>query len=319
MVDITFGGARHTLRPGESVLEGLERATETARPSSCRSGQCQSCLMRCTEGTVPAAAQAGLKDTWKAQGLFLACVCRPEEDLSVTDPDDLGIEVEAEVVEHTPVSTEVVRIRLQPRAPFDHTAGQFANLVRQSDRLARPYSIASLPGEPLEFHIRRIEGGRLSTWLHDEVSEGATIGLRGPSGSCIYAADPDDPLVLAGTSTGLAPLLGVARDALARGHRGSITLHHGAASAQGLYLAEVLRTLEDRGVSVHRHVLRGPAPAGITVGTLEDPLLARDDLARARVWLCGAPTFVAGLRKRLFLAGMPLRHIVSDPFTMASG
>jgi ferredoxin-NADP reductase len=52
--------------------------------------------------------------------------------------------------------------------------------------------------------------------------------------------------VLAGTGTGLAPLLGIARDALARGHRGPIVLHHGARSRAGLYADAEVRELARR-------------------------------------------------------------------------
>jgi len=319
MARIRFGDTTHELQPGESVLECLERCTGSARPSSCRSGSCQSCLMKATAGDVPAEAQAGLKDTWRAQGFFLACVCKPSDDLEVCDVDDEGVETPGVVTLREALSSDVVRLRIQPESDFVHTAGQFANLVRPHDRLARPYSIASLPGEALEFHVRRVEGGQLSPWLCDTAAPGDAIGLRGPSGECIYAAEPDQPLVLAGTSTGLAPLLGIVRDALARGHQGTITLHHGSRLQRGLYLADELAALAERpNVTVHRHVLEGPAEAGVQVGSLEDALLARDDLADARAWLCGAPAFVAGLKRRLFLAGVPLRNIASDAFTMAS-
>src|SRR4051795_10925441 len=77
-----FEGKLYALEAGESVLDCLLRHGESVN-SLCRSGACQSCMLKATAGVVPAAAQVGLKDAWKKQGYFLACVCRPQEELSV--------------------------------------------------------------------------------------------------------------------------------------------------------------------------------------------------------------------------------------------
>ena len=81
---LQFEGKDYSLEEGESVLDCLLRNGEQVN-SLCRSGSCQSCLLQATAGPVPAAAQAGLKDAWKQQGYFLACICRPREDLAL-DP-----------------------------------------------------------------------------------------------------------------------------------------------------------------------------------------------------------------------------------------
>ncbi|MDK2972790.1 MAG: hypothetical protein PWP23_2545, partial [Candidatus Sumerlaeota bacterium] len=86
MPSVRFDDQLISLRENESVLEALTREG-IAVPSSCRSGVCQSCLMRADEGSVPAAAQQGLKDSLKSQGYFLSCVCKPSEDLRVRMPD----------------------------------------------------------------------------------------------------------------------------------------------------------------------------------------------------------------------------------------
>ena len=70
------------LAANESVLEGLERHG-IAVANSCRSGVCQSCLMKATDGAIPVVAQKGLKDSLKARHYFLACVCHPAADMSV--------------------------------------------------------------------------------------------------------------------------------------------------------------------------------------------------------------------------------------------
>lgn len=319
MARITYRGQGFEAEDGQTVLECLERAG-CAPPSSCRSGQCQSCLMKATEGTLPTAAQQGLKDAWREQGLFLACVCRPTADLTIADAG-AALEVAGRLVEREVLSDEVVRVRLATDAPLDHRAGQFVSVIRPSDGLTRPYSVASLPSEPyLELHVRRVPHGRMSAWLCDEAEVGEALRLRGPAGECFYVADPDQPLVLAGTSTGLAPLVGIVRDALSRGHRGPIALYHGSLRATGLYLADELAALAAHdNVRVVRSVLEGPVPDGVEQQALDALVLGGGhDLKAARAWLCGAPELVRLVKRKLFLAGMPLKAIASDPFVVAA-
>src|SRR5262245_65974977 len=83
---LRFEGKDYSLAEGESVLDCLLRHGVQVN-SLCRSGSCQSCLLQSTAGAVPPAAQAGLKDSWKQQGYFLACICRPREDLVVARCD----------------------------------------------------------------------------------------------------------------------------------------------------------------------------------------------------------------------------------------
>jgi len=58
MPTITFDNRSYTLTPGETVLDGLTR-NGVSIPHSCKAGACQSCLMRATAGSVPAAPKWG--------------------------------------------------------------------------------------------------------------------------------------------------------------------------------------------------------------------------------------------------------------------
>jgi CDP-4-dehydro-6-deoxyglucose reductase, E3 len=89
---IEYGGEQIELGVGETVLDGLLRAG-IAAAHSCRAGHCRACAVRAPDGDAPAAAQVGLKDAWRARGIFLACQARPERDLRVASLDELGLEV----------------------------------------------------------------------------------------------------------------------------------------------------------------------------------------------------------------------------------
>jgi NAD(P)H-flavin reductase/ferredoxin len=319
---IHFGGNAYTVHEGSTVLEVLEREGHTV-PSSCRSGVCQSCLVRATKGTPPAAAQAGLKDTLIAQGYFLACRAEPGEDLEIISAADSGLGTTATVAGVRPLSARVVEVALRPEPDFAYWPGQFVTLINP-EGVARSYSLASVPAhdEHLLLQVAVLPGGVMSGWLTAPETLGTRVQVQGPHGNCFYVPGaPGQPLFLLGTGTGLAPLQAIARDALHQGHTGEIHLFHGALTEEGLYQVDELRAVEAAHGNFHYHpgVLRGPAPAGIHEGKIDEHALATvPSLAGHRVFLCGAPELVRPMQRKAFLAGASMQAIFADPFVPAA-
>jgi len=323
MVQIRFEERDYECRKDETVLEALTRQG-VLLPSSCRSGVCQTCLVRALRGRPPASAQEGLRDTLRLQGYFLACICRPDEPLEVGLVDVARRPCVGKVVARDYYNESVLMLRIRPCDPFTYQAGQFVNLVQTGTGVTRSYSLASLPGEEwLELHIKRVPKGRVSGWLHDRLREGEEVTFFGPAGDCFYVPGrPDQPLLLVGTGTGLAPLYGIVRDALEKHHTGPIHLFHGAVSREGLYLVEALQALARRhaNLSYTPCVLEGPPPAGGVQGPIDQVLFDHyGEMGGRRIYLCGDPALVEGMKKRCFLAGASLTEIYADPFTPASG
>jgi CDP-4-dehydro-6-deoxyglucose reductase len=316
MTTIKFEGRLYSLEPKETVLDGLLRGGVNA-PYSCRVGACQTCILRATSGAVPPAAQVGLKETMKARGYFLACICRPTEDLTLHSVGD-EMRIEASITALDRLTPTVVRVRLRPEAPWEYRAGQYASLHR-ADGLGRSYSLASLPSDGvLELHVRKLREGRMSGWLYSEAEVGEKVHIQGPSGDCFYVAGrPEQPMLLAGSGTGLAPLYGVLRDALANGHTGPIWLFHGAREEGGLYLMDELRAIAEANPQVRYRpsVFMGEPSGDVRVGSLEKLIIEElPKLVGFRAFLCGHPDIVSGVKKRVFLAGIPMREIHADPF-----
>ncbi len=315
---ITFEGRQYECREGYTVLEELTRQG-VLLPSSCQSGACQTCMVRAVQGTPSPESQQGLKDTLKAQGCFLACVCRPREDLEIALAS-ISEKYTAIVRSKAWLNRDVVRLRLACR-DFQYFPGQFINLVREADGLVRSYSLASVPEDgELELHIKRIPGGAMSTWVCDTLGEGDEVSFYGPAGDCFYVpGKAEKPLILAGTGTGLAPLYGIIRHALSFGHNGRILLFHGSLEAAGLYMVRELEALASRheNVTYIPCVLYGDPPGGGMHGKIDDLVVrkAQEYMQGSRVFLCGDPDIVESMRKKCFLAGASSQDIHADAFT----
>lgn len=317
MADVIYDDKRYECTEGETVLECLERNAIDV-PSSCRSGVCQTCLMKSLEGTPPPVAQKGLKPTLQAQNYFLACMCVPAADMSVSLKGIEGLRAAATVHAVEMLNERIARLRVACDTVPDYRAGQFFNLCRP-DGTVRSYSAASLPGKDahLEFHVGLLPGGRMSGWVINEAQPGDVIDLLGPQGQCFYVAgNPEQPLFLLGTGTGLAPLYGIARDALAQRHTGPIYLFHGSVQRAGLYLVDELQALSAEHENFHYCpcILQGSAP-DTTTGAIDAIALERiPNLKGWRVFLCGPPDLVKIMQRKCFMAGASMKEIFADAF-----
>ena len=254
------------------------------------------------------------------QGYFLACQARPDGRLRLQD-DSTGPEpVDSVVEEIRLVAPDVVRILLRPEQQFEFRPGQYLDVLHPEGS-ARNYSLASLPSSGLfELHVRHVPDGLVSGWLHGR-RVGDPVRVRGPFGQCfLVAGEPEKRLLLVGAGTGLAPLLGIARDAQRMVHRGAVDLIHGGLVPERLYLREELKRFADDWpqLSVHHCVLR-EATESEHAGALDEVAVQlAATLDDTRAFLCGDDAIVRALRRRLFLAGLASREIFADPFVPAA-
>jgi len=318
MRSITIGESTFSCQPDETVLETLLR--ENVRvPNGCRQGLCQACLMRSLDNSPPVSAQNGLKDTLQAQNYFLSCICRPEQDMTVALPNQQGASIEAGVIDKQQLTPDIIRLVLAYKTPFNFFAGQFVNLKRP-DGLTRSYSIANIPHHEniLEFHIRRLPNGQFSNWVHDELELGAQLTLSEAQGSCHYLPGrTEQPLILIGTGSGLAPLYGIIADALAQEHSGPIHLFHGSRDLNGLYFVDEMRELAEKFANFHYT----PCLSGENIesdhvrGRAHDIALSSiESLNGWRVFLCGHPEMVNQSKKMAFMKGASMSDIYVDAF-----
>lgn len=305
MPELRAGDRRWSVTPGSNLLDALNSAGVSV-PYSCRAGSCHACLVRCVGGEPLDALPEALGAAKREQGWRLACQCRVVDDLTVEVFDPLRDGSPARVSTCDWPSPSVLRLRLEPERALRYRAGQHLVLWTESG-VARPYSLASLPGEDafLEFHIDCSKPGAFADAAR-ALTPGDAMRLGELRGGALHY-DPDwqeRPLWLLAAGTGLGPLWGILREALRQQHQGPIRVMH---VAQEHYLADSLEAL-----ALEHDQLQVEL---IDAGQFQIALAGLRIASRQTVALvCGSPASVEQFSKRLFIAGLPRGQLLADVF-----
>ena len=300
---LSFEGRRYNLKPEETALDTMLRGGANVA-FSCRKGSCRSCLLEAVSGDPGTASQAKLSVEMRERNLFLPCMAKDMDRVEARIPDLSQWFIKAIVAEKNQLSADVWQIMLEPETAMEWQAGQFIG-VRNAVGDVRSYSLAG-PMEDyfLELHVRHYADGRLSNWLVSDVSVGDMIDIQGPTGTCYYDADmAGKPLLLVGSGTGAAPLIGIAKEALTKGHDVPIRFFHGA-QAENLYLNDALTGL----------AANANFKAVAQAGRITDVAFDGGDLSDHVVFVAGNPDMVETARYRAVYNGARVENIYSDPF-----
>jgi len=208
--------------------------------------------------------------------------------------------------------------------PFN--AGQFVNLGLEIDGqfVRRSYSIASVPGAPLEFYLKEVPGGALTPHL-TRLTPGSTVWVeRKPQGFFTLAyVPPCRELWLIATGTGLGPFLAMLRGTEIWQRFERVSVVHGARLTAHLSYAEELAALGAKHPSrlsytqlvsggAHGNALPGRVTTAFADGSLEARAGLSLDPDRSHLLLCGNPDMILELTAVLATRGLR-KHRVKNP------
>jgi ferredoxin-NADP reductase len=198
--------------------------------------------------------------------------------------------------------------------PTNHRAGQHyvVRLTAPDGYTAsRSYSVASAPDGTNEFEltVERLDGGEVSTFLHEVVEVGDELEVRGPIGGW-FVWDGATPAVLVGGGSGIVPLMAMLRMARATGRSELVRLVVSVRSPADLYYADEVAGTETT-VVYTRH-----APASVTrpPGRLMLDDVTPALLPDATAYVCGSSGFADAASDLLVAAGVGTDHIRVERF-----
>lgn len=308
MPELEVAGKHWSVAPASNLLDALN-AGGCNVPFSCRAGSCHACLVRCLSGEPADALPEALDSVRRAEGWRLSCQCLVVQDLVVEVFDPARDGLEAEVAGIDWLAPDVLRLRLVPQRPLRYSAGQHL-LLWNDEGIARPYSLASLPGvdDCLEFHLDCRKPGLFSDRAR-RLALGEKLRLGELHGGALHYDPSWDarPLLFLASGTGLAPLWGLLREALRQHHQGPMRVIHLAHDAQGHYLANPLAELATAHPGLEVSLI---SPAELPEVLAQFRLVSRQTIAL----LCGHPASVEEFARRLYLAGLPRNQLLADTF-----
>ncbi|MDG3579928.1 FAD-binding oxidoreductase [Rhizobium sp. YJ-22] len=205
---------------------------------------------------------------------------------------------------------------------FAIEAGQYFlfDLEIGGDAESRCYSVSSSPRRDNAFSItvKRVAGGLVSNWLHDNLGPGSKIKANGPLGHFIRPA-AKKYLFLSGGS-GITPVMSMARELADTCEPADVVFLHAARSPKDLIFRDELACLAARVKGLRLHFLPetvlGEAQwPGLTGRISTDYMkLAVPDLAERIVMCCGPAPFMAAARAITAALGVPAAQYIEESF-----
>lgn len=218
------------------------------------------------------------------------------------------------LVERVRESAEIVSFYFAPvdgKPVLVAEPGQYIGLQLfiDGEEQRRNYSLSSLgDGRLYRISVKREEGGKASSYLHDQLQVGDSINLFPPAGDFVLAAS-DKPLVLISGGVGITPTLAMLDAALDSGRlvhfihcarNGAVHAfreHVDALAARHPQLKRFYSYDEDDGVS-----LPGDALGYLSQTQLEQWLPQERDVD---AYFLGPKPFMAAVKRHLQAAGVP--------------
>ncbi|MCF6215923.1 MAG: 2Fe-2S iron-sulfur cluster binding domain-containing protein [Emcibacter sp.] len=242
---------------GQTILDACLRAGIYI-PYQCNHGLCSTCKVEVVEGDVDLgdASPFALMDFERDEGKALACVCTLQSDVVIEadieedeDAEYLAIKdykgTVSEVVDLTP---DVKKIIISLDEEVDFQAGQYIQLDIPAVDGPRAFSIANSPdnSDHIELHVRLVEGGQGTNYLHNELVVGDILSFSAPYGHFFVRKSQNKPMIFIAGGTGLSSPKSMIEELLKAGYGEKITLFHGVRAAADLYYQKYFEELAEK-------------------------------------------------------------------------
>lgn len=212
---------------------------------------------------------------------------------------------------------------------FKYKAGQFVTffLNINGEEIHRSYSLSTAPSVEPDFKVtvKRVEGGKGSTFLVDQVKEGDTLRVTPPAGSFFKSLPESDPaeFFLFAAGSGITPIFSILKEVIHRNKSNKVQLLFANRDEDSVIYAEELRSLEKKFPNQLdvTHILSQPqTEVSCLTGRCEDQIVKnytlanRSDSLPQRYYMCGPVGFMEMVRLGLEAAGIERREIYEESF-----
>jgi len=213
----------------------------------------------------------------------------------------------------------------EPARLFSYKPGQFATLELPIDgrTVRRSYTISSSPSRPylLSITVKRVPGGLVSNWLHDNMAPGFEFNLSGPNGDFTCFEAPSDRLLMIAGGSGITPLMSMLRWLSDTASDVDVVFLNFVRSPDDvIFETELLQTSSRMGDRLRLGTIPGRVNRGQRWNGPVGPFSAETvrfyapDYAQREVFVCGPAPFMDKVKSTLSAFGFPAKRYHQESF-----
>lgn len=207
---------------------------------------------------------------------------------------------------------------------FYFKPGQFVTLELEIDgeQIMRSYTISSSPSVPYSFSItvKRIPGGRVSNWLHDNLGEGFKLAVHGPVGDFNAIDYPAEKYLMLSGGVGITPVMSMARWFFDTNANVEACFVHSARTPHDVIYGRELDHMCSRIANFNVHVIcerQEPGQPWVGYrGFLSRQMLEliAPDFLTWEIFCCGPTPYMSAVKRILREAGFNMAHYHEESF-----
>lgn len=230
-------------------------------------------------------------------------------------------------VEREEIARDFVTFWLEPEHGMipSYQPGQHLpiEVVVNGENIGRRYTLSSSPSRPgrLAVSVKRIDGGRVSNWLVDNLQVGDSLTTQSPDGSFHLTEDHhNQPLLLLSAGSGVTPMLSMLRYLSDKQQVHDVVFYHQCRSVEDIPYREELEQLklDHPGLKVFISLSQPPVDWFGLKGRLSLSHLKQiKDVAQRQVFVCGPDGFMQKAKNLLLKQGVAENAYHQEAFGVA--
>lgn len=209
----------------------------------------------------------------------------------------------------------------------DFLAGQFICLELEIDGapVLRNYTLSSSPSRPdrLSITVKRVDGGRVSNWLNDNLRVGDVVRAKAPDGDFHSFCAPQDKVLLLSAGSGITPMLSMLRWMTDLQLGNDIVFVHSAHCEADLIARQEIELLAQQHGRCEVIYTLSKANKGdmrCFRGRLDRTMLETvPDLTQRQTFVCGPHPFMEQAKSLLLSLGLPEQQYFDESFGVRDG
>ena len=208
---------------------------------------------------------------------------------------------------------------------FQFQPGQFVTLRLDigGEQFTRCYTISSPPTRPhvISITVKRVIGGTVSNWLHDNLVPGIRIVAQPPLGSFTLSDNPAPRYLFLSAGSGITPVMSMTRTLFDLGSEADVRFVHSARTPADIIFRRELDAIAEvmPNIRVH-HICEGDYPSERWMGLrgrLSTTTLQAlvPDYADREVFTCGPAAYMSSVRAILTELGFDISNYHEESFS----